>query len=144
MIFSAGACRAGWRGSTGPGVPVGVFRLVSRWGWHALFPRQPDPGCAGARTGTPQSPHLPGPLTVTRRVSVRRAITIGGQKIQVGLAHARKTGEITVESDTYRITVEQLPACRGRRQRMIAGGLRPSPAGASRNAPAGEANEMVT
>jgi hypothetical protein len=29
-----------------------------------------------------------------------------GQKIQAGLAHARKTAEVTVESDTYQITVE--------------------------------------
>ena len=31
---------------------------------------------------------------------------IGGQKIQVGLAHARKTAEVTVEADTYQVTVE--------------------------------------
>jgi len=31
---------------------------------------------------------------------------IGGQRIQVGLAHARKTAEVTVEADTYQITVE--------------------------------------
>ncbi len=31
---------------------------------------------------------------------------IGGQRIQVGLAHARKTAEVSVESDTYQITVE--------------------------------------
>jgi hypothetical protein len=31
---------------------------------------------------------------------------IGDQRIQVGLPHAGKTIEITVESDTYRITVE--------------------------------------
>jgi hypothetical protein len=43
---------------------------------------------------------------VTRRVSVRGAIMVGGQKIQVGLAHARKTAEVTVEADTYQITVE--------------------------------------
>jgi Integrase core domain len=60
----------------------------------------------GARAGTAQPPRLPDPLTVTRRVSVRGAIMIGGQKIQVGLAHARETAEITVEADTYRITVE--------------------------------------
>lgn len=30
---------------------------------------------------------------------------VNGQKIQVGLAHARKTAEVTVESDTYQITV---------------------------------------
>ena len=31
---------------------------------------------------------------------------IGGQKIQVGLAHARKTAEVTVEANTYQIAVE--------------------------------------
>ena len=31
---------------------------------------------------------------------------IGGQKIQVGLVHARKTAEITVEADTCQIIVE--------------------------------------
>jgi hypothetical protein len=45
-------------------------------------------------------------VVVTRRVSVRGAIMIGGQKIQADLAHARKTVEITVEADTYQITVE--------------------------------------
>jgi hypothetical protein len=49
---------------------------------------------------------LPEPLTVTRRVSVRGAIMIGGQRIQVGLAHARKTAEVTVDADAYQITVE--------------------------------------
>jgi hypothetical protein len=42
----------------------------------------------------------------TRRVSIRGAITVGGQKIQVGLAHARKTAEVTVEAGTYQITVD--------------------------------------
>jgi hypothetical protein len=41
----------------------------------------------------------------TRRVSIRGAIMVGGQKIQVGLVHARKTAQIIVESDTYQITV---------------------------------------
>jgi Integrase core domain len=60
----------------------------------------------GARTGTAEPPRLPEPLVVTRRVSVRGAIMIGGQKIQVGLAHARKTAEVTVEADTYQVTVD--------------------------------------
>ena len=60
----------------------------------------------GARTGTPQPPRLPEPLVVNRRVSIRGAIMIGGQKIQVGLTHARKTAQVTVEADTYPITVE--------------------------------------
>jgi hypothetical protein len=60
----------------------------------------------GARAGSPQPPRLPEPLVVNRRVSVRGAIMVGGQKIQVGLPHARKTAQITVEADTYQITVE--------------------------------------
>jgi hypothetical protein len=60
----------------------------------------------GSRAGTAQPPRLPEPLVVTRRVSVRGAIMVGGQKIQVGLAHARKTAGVTVESDTYQITVD--------------------------------------
>jgi hypothetical protein len=60
----------------------------------------------GARAGTAGPPRLPEPLQVRRRVSVRGAIMIGGQKIQVGLPHARKTVQISVESDTYQITVE--------------------------------------
>jgi len=31
---------------------------------------------------------------------------VGRQKIQVGLAHARKTAEVTVEAGTCQITVE--------------------------------------
>ena len=31
---------------------------------------------------------------------------IGGQRIQVGLPHAGKTTEVTIETDTYQITVE--------------------------------------
>ena len=31
---------------------------------------------------------------------------IGGQRIQVGLPHAGKTAEVTVEPDIYQITVE--------------------------------------
>jgi len=46
------------------------------------------------------------PLVVKRRVSERGAIMVGGQKIQAGLVHARKTVGVAVESDTYQITVE--------------------------------------
>jgi hypothetical protein len=60
----------------------------------------------GARAGSPQPPRLPGPLIVKRRVSVRGAIMAGGQKIQVGLPHARKTAQVTIEADTYQISVE--------------------------------------
>jgi hypothetical protein len=60
----------------------------------------------GARVGSPQPPRLPEPLTVARRVSVRGAIMVGGQKIQVGLPHARKTVQVTIGAGTYQITVE--------------------------------------
>ena len=60
----------------------------------------------GARAGTARPPRLPDPITVTRRISVRGAIMVGGQRIQVGLPHAGKTAEVTAEADTYRITVE--------------------------------------
>jgi hypothetical protein len=60
----------------------------------------------GAHAGTAGPPQRPAPLTVRRRVSIRGAIMIGGQRIQVGLPHAGKTAEITIEADTYQITVE--------------------------------------
>jgi hypothetical protein len=69
-------------------------------------PQEARPRLRGARAGTAQPPILPEPLVVRRRVSVRGAIMIGGQKIQVGLAHARESAEVTVEADTYQITVE--------------------------------------
>jgi hypothetical protein len=58
------------------------------------------PLSACATTSTPD------PLLVSRRISARGAIMIGGQRIQVGLPHAGKTLKITVESDTYQIAVE--------------------------------------
>jgi hypothetical protein len=60
----------------------------------------------GARAATAGPPQLPAPLTVRRRVSIRGAIMIGGQRIQVGLPHAGKTVQVTIGSDTYQITVE--------------------------------------
>lgn len=60
----------------------------------------------GARAAVAGPPRLPEPLTVRRRVSVRGAIMIGGQRIQVGLPHAGKTAQVTVETDTHQITVE--------------------------------------
>jgi hypothetical protein len=45
-------------------------------------------------------------LVVKRRVSVRGTSMVGGQRIQVGLPHARKTAEVTVGADTYQITVD--------------------------------------
>jgi hypothetical protein len=60
-------------------------------------PREDRSRLRGARGGTAYPPRLPDPLIVTRRVPARGAIMRGGQKIQVGLAHARKTAEVTVE-----------------------------------------------
>ena len=48
----------------------------------------------------------PEPLTVIRRVSVRGAIMVGGQRIQVGLPHAGKTADVTIQPDTYQIRVD--------------------------------------
>jgi hypothetical protein len=70
------------------------------------IPQEARPRLRGARAGTAHPPRLPGPLRVTRRVSVRGAIIIGGQNIQVGLAHARKTVKVTVEADTHQITID--------------------------------------
>jgi hypothetical protein len=69
-------------------------------------PRHARDGLRGARAGTARPPQLPPPQIVRRRVSVRGAIMIGGQRIQVGLPHAGKTAEVSIESDTYQITVD--------------------------------------
>jgi hypothetical protein len=64
------------------------------------------PRLRGARPGTAQPPRLPEPLIVARRVSARGPVMTGGQKIQVGLVHARKTVQVSVGPDTYQIAVE--------------------------------------
>jgi transposase InsO family protein len=69
-------------------------------------PPEARPRLRGARPGTTQAPRLPEPLVVARCVSVRGSVMVGGQKIQVGLAHAHKTVQVTVGTDTYEITVE--------------------------------------
>ena len=69
-------------------------------------PPEARPGLRGARPGTAQPPRLPAPLVVTRRVSVRGAIMVGGQRIQVGLAHARKSVAVTVGPGTIQVAVE--------------------------------------
>lgn len=60
----------------------------------------------GARAGTTGPPQLPTSMTVRRRVPVRGAIMIGGQRIQVGLPHAGKTAEVTIDTGSYQLTVE--------------------------------------
>jgi hypothetical protein len=69
-------------------------------------PPEARPRLRGARPGTAQPPRLPAPLAVTCRVSVRGAIMIGGQRVQVGLPHAGKTVQVSVGPDTYQIAVE--------------------------------------
>jgi hypothetical protein len=69
-------------------------------------PPEVRPRLRGARPGTARPPRLPEPLSVTRRVSARGSVMVGGQRIQVGLAHARKTVEVTVGPDTYQVAVE--------------------------------------
>ena len=54
----------------------------------------------------PGAPRLPEPLTVTRRVSARGSIMVGGQRIQAGLVHARKSVAVTVRPDTIQVAVE--------------------------------------
>jgi hypothetical protein len=74
-------------------------------------PEQARVRLRGGRAGTAQPPRLPVRLVVSRRVSVRGAIMIGGQRIQVSLPHAGKTAQVTVEPDTYQITVEPRHHC---------------------------------
>jgi hypothetical protein len=51
-------------------------------------------------------PRLRGALVVARRVSVRGSVMTGGQKIRVGLVHARKTVQVSVRPGTCQIAVE--------------------------------------
>jgi Integrase core domain len=73
-------------------------------------PEQERHRLRGARPGELRGPQLPEAQTVKRRVSQRGAIMIGRQRVQVGLAHAGKTAEITIGPDTYHVTVEDGPA----------------------------------
>jgi hypothetical protein len=107
-VISAGLPLAGQRVSLrldGPVAHVLAAGVVART-VACPVPPEARPRLCGARPGTAQPPRLPEPLTVTRRVSVRGAIMIGGQRIQVGLPHAGKTAEVSVEADIYQITVE--------------------------------------
>jgi transposase InsO family protein len=60
----------------------------------------------GARPATASPPQLPPPQLVRRRISPAGTIMIGGQRIQVGFPHAGKTAQISIDADTYQITVE--------------------------------------
>ena len=107
-IISAGLPLAGQRVTLRLDGPVAHILAAGALARTVACPVPPEarPRLRGARPGTAQPPRLPEPLVVARRVSVRGAIMVGGQKIQVGLAHARKTVEVTVGADTYEITVE--------------------------------------
>jgi hypothetical protein len=107
-VISAGAPLAGQRVTVRLDGPVAHI-LTGGTTVRTLACPVPQPArhrLRGARAATTQPPRLPEQLTVKRRVSVRGATMIGGQRIQVGLPHAGKTVEVTVESDTYQITVE--------------------------------------
>jgi hypothetical protein len=69
-------------------------------------PEQTRARLRGARPGTTKPPQLPESQVVRRQVSVRGAIMVGGQRIQVGLPHARKTAEVIIGADIYQITVD--------------------------------------
>ena len=107
-IISAGLPLAGQRVTLrldGPVVHVLAAGVLART-VACPVPPEARPRLRGARPGTAQPPRLPEPLVVTRRVSVRGSVMVGGQKIQVGLAHARKTVQVTVGPDTYQVAVE--------------------------------------
>ena len=107
-IISAGLPLTGQRVTLRPGGPVArilaggvLVRTVA-----CPVPPEARPRLRGARPGTDQPPRLPAPLVVTRRVCVRGAIMAGGQRIQAGLAHARKTVTVTVGPGTIQVAVE--------------------------------------
>ena len=53
---------------------------------------------------------------------------IGGQRIQVGLPHAGKTAEVTIDTDSYQISVEDGAAITAAaRPAVTSGGTRPPP-----------------
>jgi hypothetical protein len=63
----------------------------------------------GARTAISR-PQLPrGPVVVQRRVSCRGGIQVANQKLQVGLAHARKTVTVLVHDTHFELRDDQTP-----------------------------------
>lgn len=108
-VISAGLPLAGQRVTLRPDGPVAHILSGGTLAQTVACPSpgRPAPRLRGARAGTAGPPQLPGPQLVRRRVSIRGAIMIGGQRIQAGLPHAGKTAEITIEPGTYQITVEE-------------------------------------
>ena len=107
-VISAGLPLAGQRVTLRLDGPVAHILSGGTWVRTVTcpVPAQARARLRGARRGTAQPSRLPEPLTVKRRVSARGAIMIGGQRIQVGLPHAGKTANVTIDADTYQITVE--------------------------------------
>jgi hypothetical protein len=103
---SAPGCRC-----PGSGSPCGwKARSPMSWpavSWSALSPARSQPRAGrGCGEPGPGPPGLPEPLVVTWRVSVRGSVMVGGQRIQIGLAHAGKTVQVSVGPDTYEVAVE--------------------------------------
>jgi hypothetical protein len=69
-------------------------------------PEEVRPRLRGARAGTASRPQLPEPQKVLRRVSAHGTIMVGGQRIQVGFTHAGKTADVTIDADTYHVTID--------------------------------------
>ncbi len=107
-VISAGLPLAGQRVTLRLEGPVAHVLAAGVLARTVACPVPPEarPRLRGARPGTAQPPRLPEPLVVTRRVSVRGSVMVGGQKIQVGLVHARKTVQVSVGPDTHQIAVE--------------------------------------
>jgi hypothetical protein len=107
-VISAGLPLAGQRVTLRPGGPVAHVLSSGVMICTVACPVPPEARSRlhGARPGTAQPPRPPELLVVTRRVPVRGPVMVGGQKVQVGLAHARKTAEVTVGTGAYELTVE--------------------------------------
>jgi hypothetical protein len=106
-VLSAGLPLAGQRVTLrldGPVVHVLASGILART-IRCPIPEPDRERLRGARPAEPGRPRLPEPQIVKRRVSGRGAIMIGRQRIQVGLPHAGKTADVTIETDTYHIAV---------------------------------------
>jgi hypothetical protein len=106
-IISAGLPLTGQRVTLRLDGPVAHILTGGVLARTVACPSRPRPAPAARSPPRDRSAAPPArPLVVTRRVSVRGAIMVGGQRIQVGLAHARKIVQVSVGPDTYQITVE--------------------------------------
>ena len=106
-IISAGLPLAGQRVTLrldGPVAHVLASGVLTRTVACPVPPRR-GPGCAAP---APEPPGRPAARTPdrSRRVSVRGAIMVGGQRSRSACPRAGKTAQVTVGADTYQITVE--------------------------------------